>query len=97
MPNENFVAGLDKEVRLVGDDILFVFRLVVAFVLIVVGLIGLFLPIIPDWILIVFGIILLDTRGKMRRKLLSKVPKKYAKTVENFLFIIKVKNKKDKI
>jgi len=96
MNSRQFAEGLDEEIHLVGADIIFVLRLLASFVFIVVGFIGIILPVIPDWPLFVIGIVLLDTHGKIREKILTKTPKKYKKLVRKVLFFIKVKDKENR-
>lgn len=85
---------IDEEVQVVGEDIIFIFRLLVAFVFIVIGFIGIILPVIPDWPLLLVGIVLLDTHGRAREKILEKCPQKYKKTLRKILFFFKVKANK---
>jgi len=79
-------ADLNRRIRFVEADIVFVFKLILAFVLIVIGIIGILFPIIPDWPLIIIGIILLDAHGNARKKMISWFPMKYQKKATNILF-----------
>jgi len=92
--NEHLIQEIDEEIHLVGEDILYIIRLLVAFVFIIVGLIGIILPIIPDWPLLLVGIVLLDTHGVLRRKIIKKTPQKYKKLLKKILFFVKIKEKK---
>lgn len=92
--NESIMHEIDEEIHLVGEDILYIIRLLVAFVFIIVGLIGIIFPIIPDWPLLLVGIVLLDTHGVFRRKIIRKTPKRYKKLLKKVLFFIKMKEKK---
>jgi len=92
--NEHLIQEIDEEIHLVGEDILYIIRLLVAFVFIIVGLIGIILPIIPDWPLLLVGIVLLDTHGVFRRKIIKKTPQKYKKLLKKILFFVKIKEKK---
>lgn len=96
MNSKQFTEGLDEEIHLVGADIVFVLRLLAAFIFIVIGFIGIILPVVPDWPLFVVGIVLLDTNGKIREKILTKTPQKYKKIVKKILFFVKVKNKENR-
>ena len=79
-------ADLNKQIRFVETDIIFVLKLILAFVLIVVGIVGLLFPIIPDWPLIIVGIVLLDAHGNARRKMINWFPAKYQEKVHKILF-----------
>lgn len=79
-------ADLNRKIRFVEADIIFVFKLILAFILIVFGVVGILFPIIPDWPLIIIGIILLDAHGNARRKMVSWLPVKYQKKTMKILF-----------
>lgn len=64
---------LSQRIHLVERDVLFVLRLIGGFLLIVLGLVGLLFPIMPDWILIVIGILLFDVHGKITGKIFTAV------------------------
>jgi len=79
-------TDLNKQIRFVEADIVFVLKLALAFVLIVVGTVGILFPIFPDWPLIIVGIILLDAHGNARRKMISWLPAKYQAKATRILF-----------
>jgi uncharacterized membrane protein YbaN (DUF454 family) len=79
-------TDLNRKIRFIEADIVFVMKLFLAFILIVIGIIGVLLPIIPDWPLIIIGIILMDAHGNARRKMISWIPAKYQKKATNILF-----------
>ena len=61
-------------------------RLLIAFLLIIVGLIGLLFPIVPDWPLILVGIVIFDVRGGIRRRLIKILPKGWRERTHKILF-----------
>ena len=79
-------SDLNKQIRFVEADIVFVLKLFLAFILIVVGIVGIIFPIVPDWPLIIVGIVLLDTRGKARNKMISWLPERYREKAHKILF-----------
>ena len=78
--------SLDQRIKFVEKDIIYVLRLILAFILIIIGITGLIFPIIPDWQLIIVGIIILDTRGVTRRKIISYLPRRYQEKAHRILF-----------
>ena len=72
---------VQKETRLLIRDILFIARVFFGFLFVVVGVIDLFIPLLPDILFIAFGIILLDARGRIFNKLVKLFPKKYQKVI----------------
>lgn len=76
-------------------DILFIVRLLVGFILIVVGLVGLIFPIFPDWILIVVGLLFFDINGHIARAMVKFLPKKFQKKAS--LLSLKTEKKIDKV
>ncbi|OQA53109.1 MAG: hypothetical protein BWY43_00182 [candidate division WS2 bacterium ADurb.Bin280] len=91
MSENKIISLIDKDIHLVAEDIIYVFRLLVAFIFIVVGFIGIIFPVIPDWPLLVVGVVIMDTSGKLRMKILERIPGKYRKTVRKILFIFNKK------
>lgn len=89
--SKEFVREVDQDLHFVAEDILYIFRLLVAFIFIIIGFIGIILPIVPDWPLLLVGIIMLDTHGKFRHMILKKTPERYRKNLEKILFVIKLK------
>jgi len=77
---------LNKQIRFVEADVAFILKLILAFLLIVVGTIDIFIPLAPDWPLILVGIILLDASGNVRRKILSWFPKGYQPKLARIMF-----------
>jgi len=93
MSENKIIAEIDKDLHFVAGDIIYIFRLLVAFIFIVVGFIGIILPVIPDWPLLIIGVIIMDTNGKIREKILARVPQKYKKSAQKVLFAFNGKNK----
>lgn len=91
MNNRQLVSEIDENIHLVVEDVLYIFRLLVAFIFIIVGFIGILLPVIPDWPLLLVGVVLLDAHGSFRRKILRKTPPKYRKYLRKILFVVKIK------
>lgn len=92
--SEKILNEIDDHIHLVYEDILYILRLLTAFIFIVMGAIGIILPIIPDWPLFLIGIVLLDTHGIFRKKILNKTPEKYKKIMKKILFFIKIKDER---
>jgi len=86
MTETRLVQDLDERVHLVERDFIFILRLIGGYLLIIVGVFGLFVPIMPDLILIIFGIILLDAHGGMRRRILHWFPERWRARVKRILF-----------
>jgi len=89
-------VDLEKKIRFIENDVAYVLKLIAAFILIVVGIVGLIFPIVPDWILILFGLILLDVKGKIRRKIVSWLPEGWRKKAQKFLRVKLKKFKKER-
>ncbi len=86
MTEARLVHDLDERVHLVERDFIFVLRLIGGYLLIIVGVFGLFIPVMPDLLLVVFGIILLDAHGGMRRRILHWFPERWRKYARRILF-----------
>jgi len=76
---------LNQKVRFIEKDIVFVLRLIAGYLLVIIGLIGLIFPIMPDWILILIGIGLFDTEGVLRKKIIKMIPQKYRLKAEKII------------
>ncbi len=87
--------SLKNEIRLIPRDILFVLRLLIGFVLIIIGLVGLVFPIMPDWILIIVGLLFFDANGKIAKFIISFLPKNLRKKSTDYA--LKIEAKIDKI
>jgi uncharacterized membrane protein YbaN (DUF454 family) len=87
--------SLNKEVKLVSKDLLFIVRLAIGFLLIVVGLIGLIFPIMPDWILILVGLLFFDVNGRISTFLIKFLPNRYRSKARSIT--LKIEKKIDKI
>lgn len=92
--NDQIAREIDEDIHLVGEDIVYILRLLVAFVFIVVGFIGILLPVIPDWPLLLVGVVMLDTHGRFRQKILDRMPPKYRKLLKKIFFVVKIKKEK---
>jgi len=90
---ENF----NEQIRFVEKDIIYVLRLTLAFILIIIGFIGLLFPLIPDWQLLFVGIIILDVKGVMRHRIVEWFPDKYKKKIHKLLLLDKKKKEGEKI
>jgi uncharacterized membrane protein YbaN (DUF454 family) len=86
---------MSREIKLVSRDLLFVLRLIIGFVLVVVGLIGLIFPIMPDWILIVVGLLFFDVNGKVVGFIIKVLPQRYRREAKSLL--LKFEGKIDRI
>lgn len=92
--NDQIAREVDEDIHLVGEDIVYILRLLVAFVFIVVGFIGILLPVIPDWPLLLVGVVMLDTHGRFRQKIIDRTPPKYRKLLKKIFFVVKIKKEK---
>lgn len=75
-----------KSLKLIKDDIILATRFIVGFILVIAGIIGLIIPIAPDWILIFFGLVIMDANGTIREGLVSILPVKYRIKAHKLLF-----------
>lgn len=87
--------NVEEEIKFLGRDVLYVVRLLIGFVLVVVGLIGLVFPVAPDWILIAIGILFFDVNGKISGFLVGLLPKSIKLKVKSV--VLKMRRKIDKV
>lgn len=80
-------SPLDEELKFDKDDIIFVVKLLGGFILIILGLVGLAIPYVPDVIFIIIGIFLMDVTGSIRNYLVGLFPKKWQKKLNSVLFV----------
>jgi len=88
-------VNVEEEIKFLGRDVLYVVRLLIGFVLVVVGLIGLVFPVAPDWILIAIGILFFDVNGKISGFLVGLLPKSIKLKVKSV--VLKMRRKIDKV
>ena len=86
---------VEKEIKFLGRDLLYVVRLLIGFILIIIGLVGLVFPIVPDWILIAIGILFFDTNGKISGLLINLLPKSIKLKVRSV--VLRMRGKIDKV
>ena len=80
-------SSLDDELKFDKDSVVFVLKLLGGFVLILLGLVGLGIPYIPDVIFVIVGIFLMDANGTIRNYLVDITPQKWHKKLESILFV----------
>jgi len=88
-------VDVEKEIKFLGRDVLYVVRLLIGFVLVIVGLVGLVFPIVPDWILIAIGILFFDVNGRISGFLVNLLPKSIKLKVRSA--VLRMRGKIDKI
>lgn len=76
-----------KKIRFVEQDAIYILRLLLGFLLFVIGIIGLIFPVVPGWALIFVGLFLFDTDSKIRRKIISLIPEKYRQIARKAMFL----------
>jgi len=72
---------LNKPIKLDSGGIKFILRMTLAWFLIVLGVAGIVLPILPGWPFFLTGLALLDVNGTIRKRVWSWFPPK----AQNFL------------
>lgn len=70
---------LNRPIKLNSSGIKFILRIILAWFLIVLGIAGIILPILPGWFFFLTGLALLDVNGTIRRRVWSWVPLKAQK------------------
>jgi len=80
-------VDLDKNVHLVEADVWFVLKLTIGFVFIAVGVVGLFIPMFPDIVFIIIGLMFFDYNGRIRHFLINLLPKKHRERAHSMMFI----------
>jgi uncharacterized membrane protein YbaN (DUF454 family) len=63
------------------SGIRFIARMILAYFLVILGICGIILPILPGWPFLIAGVALLDVNGTIRKRVWSWVPAKAQKMV----------------
>ena len=78
-------------IKLISRDILFVVRLSIGFIFVVVGFIDLFIPFLPDILLIAIGLLFFDVNGKIAKYIIKFLPRPMREQMSEFSLKIEAK------
>lgn len=77
--------SLNSPLKLDRAGLIFIGRLIVGYFFLVLGVLGLILPIMPGWIFIFMALPFLDVEGKVAHRIVRFVPGKYKAKIHNIL------------
>lgn len=68
---------LNKPIKFNAAGIRFILRIILSWLLIVLGIAGIILPVLPGWPFLIAGVAILDVDGTIRKRVWSWVPVKW--------------------